>query len=216
MEQPVNRQFDESYWDKRYGSHGNIWSGEPNPQLVAEASPLPPGSALDVGCGEGADAVWLAGRGWRVTGVDISSVALERAAAHAAGLALAGSVTWEHHDLLLWTPPAASFGLVSAQFMHLPQAEREEIFTRLAAAVAPGGTLLLVGHSPSDEDSGARRPHGADLFFTAAEVAAALDPNLWEVPVAETRARSDSGHGGWHGGENVTVHDEVLLAVRRG
>jgi SAM-dependent methyltransferase len=206
----MGQKFDEDYWNGRYGSRGNIWSGKPNPQLVAEASTVRPGRALDVGCGEGADAVWLAGLGWRVTGVDISSVALERASSHASGLKLAGFITWEHRDLLDWTPPAGSFDLVSAQFMHLPQADREPLFARLAGAVAPGGTLLLVGHSPSDAESGARRPHGAGLFFTSADVAASLDSALWEVRVAEARPRMDTGHGA-----PVAIHDEVLRALRR-
>lgn len=206
----MSHQFDESYWNDRYGRHGNIWSGKPNPQLVAEASGLLPGRALDVGCGEGADAVWLAGRGWRVTGVDISRVALERAAGHAAGLKLPGSIAWEHHDLLSWTPPEASFELVSAQFMHLPREDREPLFARLAAAVAPGGTLLVVGHAPSDVDSGAHRPHGAELFFSAVEVAAALDTSLWEVLLTGSRPRPATGHGG----ETITIHDEIMRAVR--
>ena len=204
--------YDEAYWNERYGSHGHIWSGNPNPQLVAESTALPAGTALDVGCGEGADAVWLAAHGWRVTGVDISSVALERAAGHAAGQDLAGSLEWQHVDLLKWTPPANSFDLVSAQFMQLPHGEREPLFARLAAAVAPGGTLLVVGHAPSDMDSGARRPHRADVLFAADEVVSALDPALWHVLVAESRPRESGGHGGGP----ATVHDEVLRATRRG
>ncbi|MCQ9163317.1 MULTISPECIES: bifunctional 2-polyprenyl-6-hydroxyphenol methylase/3-demethylubiquinol 3-O-methyltransferase UbiG [unclassified Arthrobacter] len=205
------RQFDEAYWNDRYGSHGHIWSGNPNPQLVAEVSALPAGTALDVGCGEGADAVWLAGRGWQVTGVDISSVALERAAGHAAGLELPGSLAWRQLDLLAWTPPEGAFDLVSAQFMQLPRADRGPLFARLAAAVAPGGTLLVVGHAPSDMDSGARRPHRAEVLFDAGEVVSALDPGLWQVLVAESRPRQSEGHGGGP----VAVHDEVVRASRR-
>jgi len=204
--------FDENFWNERYGQRGNIWSGQPNPQLVAEASSLAPGTALDVGCGEGADAVWLAGRGWRVTGVDISSVALERAAGHAASLELSGSIAWEHRDLLIWTPPARSFDLVSAQFMHLPREDRQPLFARLAAAVAPGGTLLVVGHAASDIAAGARRPHGADLFFSAEEVAATLDPSSWKVSVAESRPRPGTGLDG----ATITIRDDVVRAQRLG
>lgn len=208
--------FDETYWNERYGNSGRIWSGNPNPQLVAEAAALNSGStqaprkALDVGCGEGADSVWLARQGWQVTGVDISTVALQRAAAHTAGLELPGSVTWEHHDLLAWTPPADSFDLVSAQFMHLPRPDREKLFDRLGEAVAVGGTLIIVGHAPSDIEAGAHKALGEDMFFTAREVADSLDPTQWDVVVAESRPRSAAGHDG----ETITIHDEVMRANR--
>lgn len=210
--------FDETYWNERYGSSGRIWSGNPNPQLVAEAAALDSGSpqapkrALDVGCGEGADSVWLAGQGWQVTGVDISTVALQRASAHAADLELPGSVVWEHHDLLDWTPPTASFDLVSAQFMHLPRPDREKLFAALADAVAPGGSLLIVGHAPSDIAAGAHKAIGEDMFFTAGEIAESLDPSRWTVLAAESRPRTAAGHDG----ESITVHDEVVRAMRRG
>lgn len=202
--------FDEKYWNERYGQHGKVWSGNPNPQLVAEAADLPAGTALDVGCGEGADTVWLARRGWQVTGVDISAVALERAAGHAAGLEPPGSIVWEHHDLLVWAPPPAAFALVSAQFMHLPKVDRDPLFARLADAVAPGGTLLLVGHSPQDVQAGVHAHFGADLFFTAEQLAAALDPAAWQLLVSQARPRTSSGHDG----QTITIHDEVLRAVR--
>lgn len=204
--------YDENYWNERYGKQGNIWSGNPNPQLVAETSALAPGTALDVGCGEGADTVWLAGRGWQVTGVDISSVALERAARHVSDQGLAGQVTLEHHDLLSWTPPAASFDLVSAQFMHLPRPDREPLFARLSDAVAPGGTLLIVGHSPSDMGSGAHRLHAAEMFFTAGEVADSLAAEAWKIVTTTSRPRPAVDPGG----KNITLHDEVMRAVRRG
>ncbi|MEO6529923.1 MAG: methyltransferase domain-containing protein [Specibacter sp.] len=208
--------FDETYWNERYGNSGRIWSGNPNPQLVAEAaalnsgSPQAPRKALDVGCGEGADSVWLARQGWHVSGVDISTVALQRAAAHAAGLELPGSVIWEHHDLLAWTPPAASFDLISAQFMHLPRPDREKLFDRLGEAVAVGGTLIIVGHAPSDIKAGAHKAIGEDMFFTAREVADSLNPTQWDVVVAESRPRSVAGHDG----ETITIHDEVMRAKR--
>lgn len=208
----MTQKYDEDYWNERYGKHGNIWSGDPNPQLVAEAAELTPGTALDVGCGEGADTVWLAARGWQVTGVDISMVALQRATAHVADRGLANMVTLEHHDLLSWAPPAASFDLVSAQFMHLPQPDREPLFARLAESVAPGGTLLIVGHAPSDIESGAHRPHAPDLFFTAGEVADSLPADAWRIIVTATRPRPSAGHGG----EHITIHDEVMRAVRLG
>ena len=207
--------FDENFWDERYQGSSAVWSGNPNPQLVAEAARLAPGTALDVGCGEGADSLWLADRGWHVSGVDFSRVALEKAARHVAASAesrpaIGGSIAWEHHDLLRWTPPASSFDLVSAQYMHLPKGDREPLYARLAAAVAPGGSLLIVGHSASDIQAGARRPHGPDLFFTAADTAGALDPNHWRIEVAEARPRAAQDAEG----RPITIHDEVLRARR--
>lgn len=204
--------FGESFWDERYRQQGPVWSGRPNPQLVAEASGLRPGPALDVGSGEGADAIWLAGRGWEVTAVDISSVALARAAGHAAGdPESAQHISWAHHDLTDWVPPAGAFDLVSAQFMHLPGGARTALYRRLAAAVAPGGTLLIVGHHPSDLATGARRPSLPDLLFTAEEIAAALDPAQWEFVVSEARPRPAEDPAG----NPITVKDAVLRAQRR-
>lgn len=143
---------DEELWDERYRSRPTLWSGEPNRHLVGEAADLAPGLALDVGCGEGADAIWLAQRGWRVDGVDVSGVALQRAAEHAdrAGAEVAGRISWLHENLTAWDPGRGRYDLVSAQYMHLPSPERDVLFRRLGEAVAPGGTLLIVGHHPSD------------------------------------------------------------------
>ena len=152
--------FSQAAWDERYGSSDRIWSGNPNPRLVAAAAELTPGAALDVGCGEGADAIWLASQGWHVTGIDISAVALDRAASQAAiaGRQIADRTSWQRADVLSWTPPARQFDLVSAQFMQLPRAELEALHRRLAEAVRPGGVLLIVGHHPSDLESAGIHP----------------------------------------------------------
>jgi SAM-dependent methyltransferase len=204
--------FDEATWEERYRSATAVWSGRPNPQLVAEASDLLPGTALDVGCGEGGDALWLAERGWRVTAVDFSTTALSRGAAHAAarGPEVAARIEWRHADLRSWGPPPGAFDLVSAQYMHLPSAERRPLFARLAAAVAPGGTLLLVGHDFGDLATAEHREHQPDMFFTAEEVAASLPPGEWAVLVADARPRPARSHEG----EGITVHDAVLRARR--
>ena len=207
--------FDESFWDERYNDSDSVWSGNPNPQLVAEAAGLAPGRALDAGCGEGADALWLAERGWAVTAVDISRVALQKAAQHVSAqaksvAAAAGSTVFEHHDLLSWNPPESSFNLVNAQFMHLPQADRVPLYARLAAAVAVGGSLLIVGHSATDIHSGAHRPDVPDLFFTSADVAGALDQTKWRIFVAESRPRTAQDADG----RPITIHDEVMRALR--
>jgi SAM-dependent methyltransferase len=201
------------FWNERYSSAAAIWSGRPNPQLITEASRLSPGRALDVGAGEGADAIWLAEHGWTVTAVDISRVALARAAEHAraAGDDVAARITFEERDFTAWAPAAGSFDLVSAQFIHVPPDRRDALNSALAAAVAPGGVLLIVGHHPLDLETGLRRPSRADLLFTAEDVVGVLDPAEWEVLATEARPRTAVGPDG----ADVAVHDAVLLARRR-
>jgi SAM-dependent methyltransferase len=204
--------FDRAAWEERYQSMPAVWSGRANPQLVAEVAELRPGRALDVGCGEGADAVWLAARGWQVTAVDISATAVERAARHAAeaGAAVADRIDWVRADLREQPPAADAYDLVSAQFMHLPVDQRRELFARLAAAVAVGGTLLIVGHDPADLRTTAHRMHFPEMMYTADEVAADLDPACWTVLTAQARRRATVDRDG----RAVTVHDAVLVARR--
>jgi len=205
--------FDAKFWDERYRQHEHaIWSGEPNQRLVEEATDLEPGSALDVGCGEGGDAIWLAERGWSVTGVDISGVALERARAAAVESHVADRIEWEQADLLDWTPRAAYYELVSVHFMHVPKAPREAIFGKLAAAVKPRGALLIVGHHPSDLETSVRRPPLPELFYTASDVAALLEPGTWDIIASDSRKRSAQDADG----KTVPIHDAVLHARRRG
>jgi SAM-dependent methyltransferase len=203
----------EDWFEERYRSAPALWSGQPNPQLVAEVSDLPPGAALDAGSGEGADAIWLAERGWQVTAVDFSVVALDRAAGHAAaaGAGIADRITWQQADLTVAELPAAAFDLVSAHFMHLPEAQRRALFGRLAAAVGPAGTLLIVGHSALDLGTTMHRPDIPGMFWTAEEVATALDGADWDVVVAEDRPRPARDPEG----REVTLHDAVLRARRR-
>jgi trans-aconitate methyltransferase len=209
---PAGGQMSEAFWNERYGSQHSLWSGQPNSQLVAEAADLNPRAALDAGSGEGADAVWLAQRGWRVTAVDISSVALGRAAAHAddAGTDVARRITWVQADLTSWAP-ATTYELISVQFIQLPQLERAALHERLAASVSPEGVLLIVGHSPLDLETTAHRPRSPELFFTATEIAATLDPDGWEIVVSQARPRAAIDPEG----NSITVHDEVLTARRR-
>ncbi|HUR04794.1 MAG TPA: class I SAM-dependent methyltransferase [Nonomuraea sp.] len=201
---------DTELWDARYREGDQIWSGNPNVILVREATDLEPGRALDLGCGEGADAVWLARRGWRVTAVDISGVALERAGRHAAQEGVAERIDWQRHDLATSFPDGV-FDLVSAQFLHshgdLP---REEILRRAAAAVAPGGVLLVVGHGgfpPWEHD------HHHDLRFpTPDEVLEALEleEGQWEVLLREEHERSQNGPDG-----QPIVRTDNAVKVRR-
>jgi SAM-dependent methyltransferase len=208
----VAELFTAEYWDGRYASKDAVWSGDPNRRLVERASGLAPGTALDIGCGEGADAIWLAARGWRVTGVDISRVALSKAAALAAGdPQVAGRITWRQADVFAFEPEPAAFDLVSSQFMHPPAEVRPVLNARLAAAVRPGGSLIVVGHDLSDLDTTMGRPHLPELMFTAEEVVAGLDPDAWEVLVAGALERP----GVDPDGNPVTLTDAVVHAVRR-
>jgi SAM-dependent methyltransferase len=202
--------FDQEWWEERYRSAPSLWSGHANAVLVAEVSDLPPGTALDAGCGEGGDALWLAERGWRVDAVDLSTVALGRAAAEAERRGLADRIRWAQADLADWIP-AGCYDLVTASFLHPPSATRRQLYTRLAAAVVPGGTLLLAQHDPSDVGV-VPRPDLPDLYATADDLAADLDPQQWDVVAAEARPRA--AHHPEHGAA-VTVHDAVLVARRR-
>jgi SAM-dependent methyltransferase len=202
--------FDRGFWEELYGSQTSLWTGRPNPQLVTEAANLRPGRALDAGCGEGGDALWLATSGWRVTAVDFSATALARGAKEAAAQGLDERISWLQADLTSWAPEE-QFDLVSAQFMHLPTPERTALFARLAAAVAPGGTLLIVGHHPSDLEAGVPRPQVPDLFFTAESIAATLDDG-WDRVVTDARSRTAA----LPDGSEVSIRDAVLVAQRRG
>ena len=203
--------FGADFWDERYRSADRVWSGKPNPQLVAEVVGRSPGLVLDVGCGEGADAIWLAGAGWMVIGADISGVALERAAQHAGDTdpAAAARIHWWQADLLARPPEPGSFDLVSAQFMQLPPDQRVPLFTALAAAVRENGMLLIVGHHPSDLEAGVPRPPMPELFYTPEEIAAPLGGS-WTVRTCAARPRPATTPDG----TEVTVHDTVLAAIR--
>ncbi|MEV7962478.1 class I SAM-dependent methyltransferase [Oerskovia paurometabola] len=202
---------DQAFWDERYGSATSVWSGNPNPQLVREVAGLPAGSALEVGAGEGADAVWLARQGWRVVGLDVSPVALAKAAAHAAAVSaeVADRIEWRQADLVEWEPGDERFDLVTAHFMHLPADLRRQVFPRLAQAVAPGGRLLVVGHHPEDHET-VRREFDEHYFYTGDDLLAELDLDGWTVETDEapTREMLDAE------GRPATIRDTVLR-VRR-
>ncbi|MCS0604373.1 class I SAM-dependent methyltransferase [Streptomyces sp. LP11] len=194
-------------WDARYADRGQLWSGRPNGALVAETAGLTPGRVLDVGCGEGADAVWLARGGWDVTALEVSGVALERAAGHARDVGV--TVRWVHAALTEAPLPPASFDLVSAQYPALLRTPDAAAERALLAAVAPGGVLLLVHHAGMHtrqaDDSGF---DPADYVWPA--MVAALLTEDWLVEVDETRPRvmPDGGAGAHH-------TDDVVLRARR-
>ncbi|GAA5144654.1 class I SAM-dependent methyltransferase [Pseudonocardia eucalypti] len=253
------------YWDERYGQREQLWSGEPNGPLVVEVSGLAPGRALDVGCGEGGDAIWLARRGWRVTAMDISQVALDRAAEAAktppavfppgaelgappsapaspavfpqgtklgappsapaspavfppgtklgarpsAPASPAREITWVRASLTDSTPEPGAYDLVTAQYFPIAKGTGEAALRGLLAAVAPGGTLLFVGHDLKEW----RNRHDLEFdparYYEPRDVAELLD-DTWTIQVDETRPRSRPAPEG-----TDHVNDTVLRAVRR-
>lgn len=199
------------FWDARYAGRDRVWSGNPNNVLVREVGGLKPGTALELGCGEGADAVWLARQGWRVTAVDISRVALERAAYHAKAEGIAeGLIDWQRHDLGA-TFPEGTYDLVSAQFLHSPNdMPRERILRAAAAAVAPGGVLLVVGHAgfPAWETD----PHPEVHFPTPQEVleSLGLPEGEWEVVLTDEHERIQNDPDG-----RPTTRVDNTLEIRR-
>jgi SAM-dependent methyltransferase len=206
--------FTEQFWDERYRSRHHLWSGQPNQRLVDEIAAVVPGRALDVGCGEGGDAIWLGRQGWTVTGVDVSSVALEHAARHAVetDAAVAAAITWRQEDLFAdESVSLGEFDLVTSLYLHIPPEARERAIDRLTSAVAPGGRLLLVSHHPSDLEIPGLRPNMPELFYTAQELQASLDPSGWEIITAAAPPRTITGPDG----TPVTIRDTVLHAQRR-
>jgi len=164
-------------WDERHAS-GDFEGQGPNPTLVSAVGQLSPGRALELACGSGTNAVWLAQQGWRTTAVDWSSVALAngRAAATRAGI----EVDWQERDLLEWSPPARAWNLVVIVYLHLPPPEREPVYSAASAAVAPGGRLVIVGHDRLHGAEGGGGPD-PDRLFTAEEIGRQLlaaDPGL--------------------------------------
>ncbi|WP_344684942.1 class I SAM-dependent methyltransferase [Saccharopolyspora taberi] len=194
--------MDPLHWDKMYRSRDQVFSGEPNGVLVAEVTELPAGRALDVGCGEGADALWLAGRGWQVTAVDISPVALQRAAA----ADTTGRVTWTNADLISTPPPAGAFDLVSVQYFPLVRQPGHAALRGLLDAVAPGGTFLFASHDLADLTPRPEEGFDPRDYYQPSEVAGILGDD-WTVLVDETRPRATPA-GTHH------THDTVLRARR--
>jgi 2-polyprenyl-3-methyl-5-hydroxy-6-metoxy-1,4-benzoquinol methylase len=200
-----DERFGKPFWEERYRSSKHLWSGNPNRHLTAQVADLPPGAALDIGCGEGADAIWLAQHGWRVTAIDVSDVALERARDHAAAAGVADRISFGQADVRS-TQPAAAFDLVNLQYMHLPVGN----YRRFAELVGPGGVLLVAAHHPSDLQTTMPRPPIPELFFTAEELAAQLEPAQWQILLTAAVPHQTTDPDG----RDVTVHDTVFKAKR--
>ncbi|OEU96171.1 SAM-dependent methyltransferase [Streptomyces oceani] len=204
-------QTEAEAWDARYSENERMWSGNPNDELVREAADLPPGRALDLGCGEGADTIWLAQRGWRVTGTDISRVALDRAAEHVAEAGVTERVELRWDDLGE-TFPSGPFDLISAQFLHSRgELPRERILRTATEKVAPDGVLLIVGHADWPSFVTERPTHEVH-FPTTEEVLAELKlpDGEWEVLRCAEYERPQTSPDG----EPCTRKDNTVM-VRR-
>lgn len=209
----VTHAFDRDYWDRHWQARADgdlpaLAISPPHPHLARETAHLGPGTALDAGCGAGAEAIWLASRGWQVTAVDIAQEALGRAARRAAESGVADRVRWVRADLTTWEP-GATYDLVTSSYAH-PAMPQLEFYDRIATWVAPGGTLLVVGHLHHGHGTGGDEPP-ASASVTADAITARLDPATWDVATAEQSSRTLPGHV--RGA--VTLHDVVVRATRR-
>jgi SAM-dependent methyltransferase len=194
-------------WDERYAGRELVWSSGPNQFLVAEVDDEPPGRALDLACGEGRNAIWLAEKGWDVTGVDFSAVGLAKAARLAEERGV--HVRWVEADVIAWDPPAGGFDLVAVFYLQLAERPRTAALTRAAAAVAPGGTLLLVAHDADNLVRGFGGPQDPAVLYRPGEVAALLAGEGLSIEKAEQVGRSVATEEG----ERMAI--DVLVRAHR-
>jgi 2-polyprenyl-3-methyl-5-hydroxy-6-metoxy-1,4-benzoquinol methylase len=175
--------MDRRAWNDRYAATDLVWTAEPNRSFAAEVAGLSPGSALDLGAGEGRNAIWLAQQGWTATAVDFSDVALAKARqlAEASGVEVDTVVA----DITTYTPTAGAYDLVVVIYLHLPASERTQVHRRAAAALAPGGTLVVLGHDTTNLTDGHGGPQDATVLFTPDDVVSDLAPTGLTVTKAE-------------------------------
>ena len=201
--------MDATAWDQRYAAVEQVWSPEPNGSVATELEGLGPGRAIDLACGEGRHALWLARRGWQVTAIDFSSVAVERGRSSADGL----PVEWHVGDVL--TVPLPEADLVVLAYLQLPPEQRRLAVRRAWQALAPGGTLLLVAHDSTNLTQGTGGPRDPAVLYTAEDVLADLAGEDPEVLRAERIPRVvpiDDGHGGR---AEATAWDALVRLVKR-
>ena len=194
-------EYDRNFWEERWSQalreHGDrVARRPPNAHLTAELGDLRPGRALDAGCGHGSDTFWLAARGWQVTAVDFAATALAyaRSTAEAMGPDVAERIAWVEADLATWAPQRDEYDLVVCLYVHVAGSV-EEMVRRMASAVAPEGTLFLVGHRPVDPVTGAATAAAGQLQVSVEAALAALDRERWELLVADDRPRPAAGTG---------------------
>ena len=166
--------FGSEYWDERYGSMPSVWGAEPNRWVAEHLADLPPGTAVDLACGEGRNAVWLAGRGWRVYAVDFSTVALAKGRELERRDPPRIAVSWRAADVTEYVPPEP-VDLALICYLQVPAAARRSTVRNAAASLAPGGTLFMVGHDSRNLTDGTGGPQDPAVLFTAADVAEDLD-----------------------------------------
>jgi len=224
----TNHEFDKDYWEQhwRRGTSGGPAAMEgnpPNPYLVRGTRSLTPGTALDAGCGAGAEAVWLATKGWQVTAADISPEALDRASRLATTSGVSEQVRWIEADLTAWSPDT-QFDLVTTHYAH-PAMAQLAFYERISGWVAPGGTLLIVGHLDTHHSTHTHDTHAhhvadnghhgqqppAEASVTVADISAGLDDTVWKIVTAEEHHRTLTGAGG----HAVDLRDVVVQATRR-
>lgn len=198
--------MDQQQWDELYGSTELVWTAQANRFVVEELADLPPGHALDLGAGEGRNAIWLAERGWRVTAVDFSAVGLAKAAKLAEMRGVTG-LRWVEADLRGYRPGQAAYDLVLIAYVHLPPDEFGPLLQTSASALAPGGTLLVVGHDADNIAHGHGGPQDPRILHRVQDVVAAL-PGLTIRRAEQARRPVQSGEG-----DQVAI-DTVVRAQR--
>jgi len=176
-------------WDRRYTEVENLWSAKPNRFLVAEVRDLEPGRALDLACGEGRNAIWLASLGWRVEGVDYSRVAIEKARARAEREGV--EVAFSEGDLVEYEPEPSAYDLVLLLYLHLPAEEHRAVLRRAARSLAPGGTLVVLGHDLLNATEGTGGPSDDSLLYTPDDLVRVLSD--LEIEKAERVLRDVDG-----------------------
>jgi SAM-dependent methyltransferase len=197
--------MDSSAWDRRYAARELVWTAEPNRFVADELSALPPGRALDLATGEGRNAIWLASKGWRVTAVDFSSVALDKARRLAADRRI--TVDWVHDDVLTYQPEPGGYDLVVLAYLHMRAAEMAEVLRRAAGGLAVGGTFLLVGHDLSNLIEGTGGPPDPAVLYTPESIVAELSG--LRITVAERVRRPVASESG-----SPEAIDTLVRAVR--
>jgi SAM-dependent methyltransferase len=199
--------MDKSIWDRRYAEREFVWTVQPNRFLVQEAEGLAAGRALDLACGEGRNAVWLAEQGWQVVGVDFSEVGLEKARRLASARGVEGD--WVAADVLEYRPEPLAFDLVLVFYLQVPASERARVLRAAADAVADGGVFLVVAHDSSNLQDGYGGPQRAEVLYTANEVVGDIDDSGLLIERAERVERQAETP------EGVRVALDALVRARR-
>ncbi len=220
----------QDFWEDHYGKSDRVWSGRANPVLVSTVEAMTPGTALDLGCGEGGDAIWLASHGWQVTAADVSPTAISRAQAAAQAAGVGDRISWEEHDFTV-SLPDGSFDLVSAQFLQAPvDFPLESVLSAAATKVAPGGLLLVVshaagpswaqsrhegheGHGDNRHHHGGHGDHGHEVRFPTPQEtleSLQLSPGDWRIDRVEVAERDITAPDG----SPATLLDSVVAVTR--